>query len=161
MTAVFVAAGGNIAPLEKLQLAAAELRAAFPDSRFSPWYQNKAAGFTGEDFVNFVVGFSTQDPVEHVLAVLHRIESLCGRARDAPRWAPRAMDLDILLFGDLIRNEARLVLPRPDLLKRAYMLGPLADIAPEYIHPLAGLSIAELWRRFDQAEHPLHRLPMP
>jgi 2-amino-4-hydroxy-6-hydroxymethyldihydropteridine diphosphokinase len=161
MTAVFVAAGSNIAPLEKLRLAARELQAAFPNSHFSPWYQNKAAGFAGEDFINFVVGFSTQDSVEQVLAVLHRIESLCGRARDAPRWAPRAMDLDILLFGDLIRNEARLVLPRPDLLKRAYMLGPLADIAPEYIHPMAGLSIVELWRQFDQAAHPLHRVQVP
>jgi 2-amino-4-hydroxy-6-hydroxymethyldihydropteridine diphosphokinase len=65
------------------------------------------------------------------------------------------MDLDILLYGDLVRDEPRLRLPRPDLLKRPYMLGPLADIAPELLHPTAGASIAELWQRFDRSAHAL------
>jgi 2-amino-4-hydroxy-6-hydroxymethyldihydropteridine diphosphokinase len=59
------------------------------------------------------------------------------------------------LYGDLVCEEPGLKLPRPDLLKRAYMLGPLAQLAPAVIHPTAQLSIGELWRRFDQAAHPL------
>ena len=54
----------------------------------------------------------------------------CGRERQAPKWAPRTMDLDILLFGDTVCAEPGLTLPRPDLLKRPYMLGPAAEIAP-------------------------------
>ena len=63
------------------------------------------------------------------------------------------MDLDILLYGDEVRDEPRLKLPRPDLLKRAFMLGPLADIAPELVHPLQKTTIGELWQRFDRAAH--------
>ena len=75
--------------------------------------------------------FDTQLPVDAVLAKLHAIESACGRPRGAPRWAPRSMDLDVLLYGDLVCDEPGLKLPRPDLLKRAYMLGPLAQLAPQ------------------------------
>jgi len=59
------------------------------------------------------------------------------------------------LYGDLVCEEAGLRLPRPELLKRAYMLGPLAALAPEVVHPTAGVTVGELWRRFDQSSHPL------
>jgi 2-amino-4-hydroxy-6-hydroxymethyldihydropteridine diphosphokinase len=96
--------------------------------------------------------------VDELLVVLRGIETACGRPREAPRWAPRTMDLDVLLYGDLVCRRPGLTLPRPDLLVRAYMLGPLADLAPELIHPTARVSIGELWRRFDQRAHPLERV---
>jgi 2-amino-4-hydroxy-6-hydroxymethyldihydropteridine diphosphokinase len=153
--AVYVGAGSNVAPEHNIARAVEELRSAFPGARFSPWYRNRAAGFAGEDFINLVTGFDTPLPLRAVLAKLHAIETLCGRPRDAPRWAPRSMDLDVLLYGDLVCDEPGLRLPRPDLLKRAYMLGPLAALAPEVVHPTAGMTIGELWRRFDQSQHPL------
>ena len=155
MPAVYVGAGSNVAPEPNMARAVEELRSAFPGARFSPWYRNRAAGFAGEDFINLVTGFDTALPPHAVLAKLHAIETLCGRLRDAPRWAPRSMDLDVLLYGDLVCEEAGLRLPRPDLLKRAYMLGPLAALAPEVVHPTAGVTVGELWRRFDQSSHPL------
>jgi len=158
MAHIFVAAGSNVAPCEHMTLATLELAREFPDICFSPWYQNHAAGFDGADFINLVAGFRTELPVEELLAVLQRIESLCGRPREAPRWAPRSMDLDVLLYGDLVCQRPGLTLPRPDLLLRAYMLGPLADLAPDLLHPTAGLTIGELWRRFDHAAHPLTRM---
>jgi 2-amino-4-hydroxy-6-hydroxymethyldihydropteridine diphosphokinase len=159
MPEVFVAAGSNVEPERHLAAAAAELEHAFGPVRFSPWYRNKAVGFQGDDFINFVVGFTTELPVGEVVARLRAIETRCGRPRDAPKWAPRTMDLDILLYGDLVCDEPRLRLPRPDLLKRPYMLGPLADIAPQLQHPTAGATIAELWSRFDRAAHPLEEVP--
>lgn len=155
MPEVLVAAGSNVAPEANLARAVAEIAREFPGARFSPWYRNRAVGFEGEDFINLVAGFDTALPVHALLEKLHAIEARCGRGRDAPRWAPRTMDLDVLLYGDLVCEEPGLKLPRPDLLKRAYMLGPLAQLAPEVIHPTAQLSIGELWRRFDQASHPL------
>ena len=155
MPAVYVGAGSNVAPEPNMARAVEELRSAFPGARFSPWYRNRAAGFAGEDFINLVTGFDTALPPHAVLAKLHAIETLCGRPRDAPRWAPRSMDLDVLLYGDLVCEEAGLRLPRPELLKRAYMLGPLAALAPEVVHPTAGVTVGELWRRFDQSSHPL------
>jgi 2-amino-4-hydroxy-6-hydroxymethyldihydropteridine diphosphokinase len=155
---VFVAAGSNVAPQEHMALATCELARAFPDVRFSPWYQNRAAGFEGEDFTNLVAAFTTELGVDELLVALRIVEALCGRPREAPRWAPRTMDLDVLLYGDLVCQRPGLTLPRPDLLVRAYMLGPLADLAPDLVHPSAGVTIGELWRRFDQAAHPLRRI---
>jgi 2-amino-4-hydroxy-6-hydroxymethyldihydropteridine diphosphokinase len=155
MPEVYVAAGSNIEPERRLAQAVRELERQFPGVRFSPWYRNRAVGFEGDDFINLVAGFATELEIAAVLARLQAIEALCGRPRGAPRWAPRSMDLDVLLYGDLICHEPHLKLPRPDLLKRAYMLGPLAALAPEVVHPTVGETIGELWRRFDRDAHPL------
>jgi len=161
MARAFIAAGSNVDPLRNLEHAVAELRREFPDARFSPWYRNRAAGFEGDDFINLVVAIESDLPVNELLERLHRIEEACGRPRGAPRWAPRSMDLDILLYDDLICDEPQLKLPRPDLLKRAYMLGPLADLAPQLVHPTAKQTIGELWQRFDKTAHPLIAISTP
>ena len=158
MVDVYVAAGSNVEPEQHLTLALEALRRDFPDVRSSSWYTNAAVGFEGDDFINLVVGFTSDRPVEEVVLRLQAIETLCGRPRDAARWAPRSMDLDILLYDDLIRDDPRLKLPRPDLLKRAFMLGPLAELAPDVVHPTAGATIGELWSRFDRAAHPMQKI---
>jgi len=158
--AVYVAAGSNIEPQRNLNAALARLRAEFPDLRVSPAYANAAAGFAGADFINLVVGFTTELPLATLLERLHAIEAACGRPRAAPRWAPRSMDLDVLLYGDAVGDFAGAELPRRDLARRAYMLGPLAELAPELVHPTLGVPVAELWRRFDQAAHALHRVSL-
>ena len=159
MPEVYVAAGSNVEPQRYMSQAVAELERAFPGVRFSSWYRNRAVGFDGEDFINLVAGFATTlAAAGGARAAARDRGTLCGRPRDAPRWAPRSMDLDVLLYGDLVCEEPGLKLPRPDLVKRAYMLGPLAELAPAVVHPTAGLSVGELWRRFDRQAHPLERL---
>ncbi|MEJ1966401.1 MAG: 2-amino-4-hydroxy-6-hydroxymethyldihydropteridine diphosphokinase [Gammaproteobacteria bacterium] len=153
MPRVYVAAGSNVDPERNLAKAGAALAREFPDIELSPWYRNKAVGFEGDDFINFVFGFSTELPVHEVVAKLRAVETLCGRPPGAPKWAPRSMDLDILLYGDMVLEEPGLKLPRPDLLKRPFMLGPLADIAPDLRHPTENPHIRELWQRFDRASH--------
>jgi 2-amino-4-hydroxy-6-hydroxymethyldihydropteridine diphosphokinase len=159
MPRVFVAAGSNVEPERHLALAAVELERAFAPVTFSPWYRNAAVGFEGAPFINFVAGFQTDQPLAVVLAALHAIEALCGRPREAPKWAPRSMDLDVLLYGERVGEEPGATLPRPDLVKRAYMLGPLADIAPEVVHPTLGRTIGELWQAFDRDAHALEQVP--
>jgi 2-amino-4-hydroxy-6-hydroxymethyldihydropteridine diphosphokinase len=161
VSAVYVAAGSNVAPEHNLARALNEIARQFPGARSSPAYRNRAVGFDGADFINLVVGFDTELPVAELLARLQAIEARCGRPRAAPRWAPRSMDLDVLLYGELVCDEPGLRLPRPDLLKRAYMLGPLAQLAPEVRHPTAHLTIGELWQRFDREAHPLERVELP
>ena len=153
MTSVYVAAGSNIDAVRHLRLALRELKQLYPDSRISPAYRNKAVGFTGDDFVNLVVGFDTSLSPAQVRAQLQRVEAACGRAPDAPKWAPRTMDLDILLFGDLVSNEPGLVVPRPDLIRRPYMLKPMADIGPDVVHPVSGRTMRELWEAFGEGGH--------
>lgn len=158
---VYVAAGGNIEPEKYLARALCELETAFGPLIVSPAYRNPAAGFQGEDFVNLVIGLRTALPAPQLRERLQQIERVCDRPPQAPKWAPRTMDLDILLYGQRVSDEPGLVFPRPDLLRRAYMLKPLADIAPELRHPIEGRTMRELWEAFDATAHPLVEVTIP
>ncbi len=159
--AVYVSAGSNVSPLESLTKALVALRLRFPDLSVSPAYANSAVGFQGADFINLALGFTTELSLTAVLAELHAVEALCGRGRTEAKWAPRRMDLDVLLYGELVGEFPGAKLPRPDLTRRAYMLGPLAAIAPAVVHPVLKRTIAELWAGFDRAAHPLRPVKLP
>jgi 2-amino-4-hydroxy-6-hydroxymethyldihydropteridine diphosphokinase len=149
MPDIYVAAGSNIEPEKNLRRALSELRREFPGLRTSPAYLNPAFGFEGADFINLVVGFESDRPIKDVLQILHRVEENCGRPRLAPKWAPRSMDLDILLYGNAVIDEPGLRVPRADLATKAYMLRPAADLAPQVVHPALGQTLVELWKAFD------------
>jgi len=157
---VLVAAGSNVEPLANLRRALDSLARHYPNLRCSRAYRNRAVGFAGEDFVNLAVRFETSDDVRTVIERLHEAEAACGRARNAPKWASRSMDLDILLYGDRVCDEPGLVLPRPDLVRRAYMLGPAAEIAPDTVHPTCGVTLAALWRGFVEGDHALEAVDL-
>jgi 2-amino-4-hydroxy-6-hydroxymethyldihydropteridine diphosphokinase len=158
---VFVAAGSNVEPEKHLARACAEIRHTWPDAVFSRAYRNVAVGFEGPDFINLVVGFSAAQPLEAVIARLRAIETQCGRPRYAPKWASRTMDLDVLLYGDRVEKTSEYTLPRPDLLKRPYMLGPMAEIAPDVMHPTARRRMADLWHEFGGNGHQMNPVELP
>ena len=152
LTRVLVAAGSNVDPARNLRTALDVLQRHFAPMRVSRAYSNAAVGFEGDDFINLVLRFETDCSLEAVIERLQEAEAACGRERHAPKWAPRAMDLDILLYGDEVRDEPGLKLPRPDLLRRPYMLGPAAEIAPEVRHPTQHESLGALWRRMQAGQ---------
>lgn len=154
MPEVFVGIGSNIEPESHIREAVKLLRARFGRLRLSPVYRNPAVGFVGEDFLNLVVNFETHEPAVIVRASLDAIEAECGRVRDSPRFAPRTLDLDLLMYGDMVA-ESPIRLPRSEILKYAYVLKPLSDIAASRHHPLTGRSLAEHWREFDATSQPL------
>ena len=160
MTEAFVALGSNVEPEAHLRQAARLLRERFQRARFSACYRNAAFGFKGADFLNAVVGFETSLTVEGLLDALRQIEMQCGRGPADERWGPRAIDLDLLLYADRVGHGAGFTLPRPDLLQRAYMLGPLAEIASELRYPPHGPAIGELWARFPDAPAGLARVEL-
>jgi len=157
---VFVAAGSNVEPEHNLERACAQIAHTWHDAHFSSAYRNAAVGFEGPAFINLVTGFSTALPLDSVIARLRAIETQCGRPRYAPKWASRTMDLDVLLYGDLVEKTADYTLPRPDLLKRPYMLGPLAELAPGVVHPTAHKTIGLLWKEFDGGAHQMEPVPL-
>ena len=113
-------------------------------------------GFEGDDFLNLVFGFRTAESPEAVVAELERLHRLAGRVRGSERFAPRTLDLDLLLYGDaILAGEIRV--PREDILKYAFVLGPLAELAPDLKHPVTGQTMAELWSCFNRERHPLER----
>jgi 2-amino-4-hydroxy-6-hydroxymethyldihydropteridine diphosphokinase len=160
MTLAYVSGGSNLDAQQNLLRAAHALRISYPGARFSRVYRNAAIGFEGPEFLNFVAELPAEGEPGALKAELERIEGLCGRPRYAPKWAPRTMDLDILLFGDRVQDLPGLVLPRPQLTNWAFMLGPLAELAPDAMHPTAHRTVVALWRDFDQAAHPLVPVPL-
>jgi 2-amino-4-hydroxy-6-hydroxymethyldihydropteridine diphosphokinase len=158
---VYVAAGSNVEPEKHLARACAEIRHSWHDAVFSRAYRNVAVGFEGPDFINLVCGFTTSQPLDLVLTRLRAIETQCGRPRYAPKWASRTMDLDVLLYGDRVEKTDDYTLPRPDLLKRPYMLGPMAEIAPDVMHPTAHRRIGDLWKDFDGNGHSMQAVELP
>jgi 2-amino-4-hydroxy-6-hydroxymethyldihydropteridine diphosphokinase len=157
---VFLALGSNVDAERRLRQAAALLKQAFPDIRFSACYSNPAVGFEGDDFVNAAALFASDATIPELLARLHGIEERCGRRRDDPKWAPRAMDLDVLLLDACVGEWPGLKLPRPDLLRRAYMLGPAAELAPQFRHPVSGQTLSALWDALAPTTPPLTRIAL-
>jgi 2-amino-4-hydroxy-6-hydroxymethyldihydropteridine diphosphokinase len=155
MSQAFVALGSNIDPVRHLSQAARALRRRFPDVRFSACYRNPAFGFEGPDFVNAVAGFSSTLPVTALLARLREIETESGRHSGDPKWGSRAIDLDLLLYGERVETGPGYALPRADLTRRVYMLGPLAQLAPERRLTPSGPTVAELWASFPRDQHVL------
>ncbi len=155
---VFVSAGSNIDPVRNLRMAVRELERRFAPLLLSSVYRNKAEGFTGDDFLNMIIGFTTRERPEGILAELERLHAQAGRVRGQNPFGPRALDLDLILYGDAIDEKLRL--PREDINRYSFVLGPLAEVAPTTRHPVTGETLGELWARFDQARHPLEWLPL-
>jgi len=151
MVRAFVAIGSNLDPAERMLQAARALKQRFPGARFSRCYRNPPFGFDGADFYNAVAELETTLPISALVSALRQIEAQCGRRREDPKWEPRKMDLDLLLYGQVVENGPGYTLPRRDLTRRIYMLGPLAELAPDCSYPPAGPSIAALWRDFPRA----------
>ncbi|HUT63738.1 MAG TPA: 2-amino-4-hydroxy-6-hydroxymethyldihydropteridine diphosphokinase, partial [Anaerolineae bacterium] len=102
------------------------------------------------DYLNAVVEIETYLEAEKLLEVCSCIEQDMGRIRRV-HWGPRVIDIDILLFGELILNTEQLTVPHPRMHERAFVLKPLADISPDYIHPVLGLTVGEILVKIDEA----------
>ncbi len=161
MARVYLSLGSNEEPQRYLPAAIAALRERFGDIVVSPAYRSKSVGFDGADFVNLAVGLDTELSPEALNDWLHALEDRHGRRRDVPRYADRTLDIDIVLYDALvIEGTGHLQIPRNEL-QHAFVLRPIADIAPQVRHPRSGLSMAELWAAFPAQCEPLVVEPLP
>ncbi len=151
MARIFVGVGSNVGREHNIPAGLAALAAAFGPLTTSTIYETEAVGFTGDNFYNLVVGFDSDAPPEHVAATLRAIETRFGRQRGGPRYAPRTLDLDLLLHGDIVRHDGDINVPREDVTKFAFVLCPLAEIAPDLRHPVSGARYADIWAAFDRS----------
>jgi 2-amino-4-hydroxy-6-hydroxymethyldihydropteridine diphosphokinase len=153
---VFLSIGSNIAPEDNLRMACRELSAGFGDLTLSSVYRNEAVGFEGDDFLNMVVGFSTEVDPEYVFARLDQLHTQAGRVYQDNPFCSRTLDLDMLLYGDLIRQ--RLKLPHTDIEKYGFVLRPMVEVAPELRHPVTGKTMSQLWDGFDTEKNPMQKV---
>jgi len=151
MTQVFVSIGSNIDRENNIRGAIHALRARYGALILSRVYESKAEGFSGDNFYNLVAAFDTSKTIEQIKANLRRIEAQFGRERSGNRHGPRTLDLDLLLYDDVVRHDGTVNLPHPDIGRYAFVLGPLAEIAPQRQHPETGQSLAQMWEGFKKS----------
>lgn len=142
---VYVSIGSNVEAEKNIRLAVAAIRQAFGELVLSPVYESAAVGFDGDDFLNLVTGFETTWLVSEVVSQLHMIEDDLGRDRTQARFSKRPIDLDILLYDDLVLDVTGIQIPRHEIMQSPYVLKPLSDIAPNLRHPLIKQSYETLW----------------
>ena len=158
MPTVFISIGSNINKEQNISSALKTLEARFGPLTLSRVYESEAVGFDGENFYNLVAAFDTDVSLEELDTVLSEIEDRHGRQRADQRFASRTLDLDLLLYGDLVRHDSGFEIPRKEILKFAFVLQPLAEIAPDLRHPETGVSYADMWQRFDKSGQRLWRV---
>lgn len=149
---VYIALGTNIGDrAENMQQALKELESIMQVEERSPIYETPPWGLVDQpDFLNQVVRGETElSPVELIKA-LKEIESEMGRVPTI-RYGPRLIDLDLLLYDDLVFETEKLSIPHPRMRGRAFVLVPLADLAPEIIHPVYGETVIEMLAEVDPA----------
>ena len=148
MPQIWLSLGSNQQRKRHLCMAMRRLREHLGEAQVSPLYESDAEGFSGPDFYNLVAGFETEQSPEELIALLYRIEDDLGRKRGEQKFSSRSIDIDLLTYGDQIISVSGKKLPREDILDYAFVLKPLADIAPQQHHPVTAKSYRRHWLEF-------------
>ena len=146
MTVVFLGVGSNHERVQNLTQGIALLQQQFAGIAYSPVYESKPLGEAKMPYYNLVVRLETDRSASQLKAMLKEIEAACGRVRDGSGRC--ALDMDILFFGDAAGVVDALVLPHEDVLQRSYVLRPLAELAPAWMHPVVKKNMQQLWQDF-------------
>ena len=150
----YLSLGSNIAPEDNLRKAVAALRERFGNVVVSPVYRTPAVGFDGPDFLNAIAVIESDIHPFALNDWLHALEIAQGRDRRDASYSNRPLDIDIIYFGDLVlEGPGDFQLPRPEL-HHAFVLKPLADVAPDFVDPVRNVTLARLWSAHADAKSP-------
>lgn len=155
MALVYVSVGSNINRYQHISACLDALSDRFGELDISPVYESKSVGFKGSDFLNLVVGFHSPLSVAQLAVALRQIEHDNGRRRGGAKFSSRTLDIDILTYDDFVGEYAGVTLPRDEISKNAFVLLPLADIAPNVQHPTLATSYSQLWASYNKESQPL------
>jgi len=156
MPVAYISIGSNIEPAFNVKSSLQALIREFGDLKISKTYQTEAMGFEGDDFYNLVVSFPSKLDIKVIAKTLRDIEVEHGRTRSCQKFSSRTLDLDLILYGNLIIDDGYLQIPRDEIMKYAFVLEPLAEISPNLIHPINHKNYAELWQNFDKSQLKCH-----
>ncbi len=149
MSIVYLGIGSNVDAENHVRAGLAELRQKFGTVELSPVYRSAAVGFEGDDFLNLVARIETVLQPLQLKQWLNELENRYGRLRNVAKYSDRTLDIDILMYDDLYVRLPELSLPRGEILLFAHVLQPLADLAPQLVHPVSRLTMAQLWADFE------------
>jgi 2-amino-4-hydroxy-6-hydroxymethyldihydropteridine diphosphokinase len=145
MSTAYLGLGSNVDAKRHIGIAIRALQDEFGALTLSPVYRSEAVGFAGEDFLNLAARIETARSALELRDFLRELEQAHGRDRNTPKWSDRTLDIDILLYDDLVVYDDELEIPRKEILKFAHVLKPLVDLAPDLVHPVDGRTIADIW----------------
>jgi 2-amino-4-hydroxy-6-hydroxymethyldihydropteridine diphosphokinase len=151
MPTAYVSIGSNIDQERHIPSSLKALSARFGLLKTSSIYETEPVGFAGNNFHNLVVSFESDLSAKEIAKILRQIELDHGRTRESQKFSPRTLDLDLILFGKHIISDGRLRIPRDEIERYAFVLEPLAELAPDEKHPISGKSYAEIWQAFDKS----------
>jgi len=148
----FISIGSNIDKEINIPSSLCALKKIFGKIILSSLYETEAVGFEGDDFHNMIVQFDSALKAKEVAKLLRQVELDHGRTRDSRKYAARTLDLDLILYGNLIISDGRLQIPRDEIEHYAFVLEPLAEIAPELLHPISNKSFSHLWNEYNKTK---------
>jgi 2-amino-4-hydroxy-6-hydroxymethyldihydropteridine diphosphokinase len=155
MASVYISLGSNIKRVKHIQLGINSLKQAFGELTLSSLFESEAVGFSGKAFYNMVIALETQKSVVEVAHILRDIEFSHGRSANAKKFSPRSLDLDLLLYDDLIMEDPAQI-PRDEITKNAFVLWPLSQVAPNVLHPILKTSFQKLWTDYNKSSQKLN-----
>jgi len=159
MAQIYISLGSNINReyhvKQGLISLATEFDVPFTTLQLSSLFECEAVGFKGAVFYNMVIGIECQHSVEQVATILRKIEFNHGRDHNATKFSPRTLDLDLLLYDNLITNQPA-QLPRDDITKNAFVLWPLSQLAPNLSHPILHTNYQNLWLHYNKNSQKIH-----
>lgn len=158
MAEVFIGIGSSINKRANICAGITALTRVFGELRISPVYESEAVGFTGGNFYNLVVGLHTSLTPQELIAQLKAMEVKQGRPENAIKFAPRTLDLDLLLYDQLVDN--CIDLPRAEITRNAFVLKPLSELAPLLAHPILGETYQILWANYPKEKQKLWQLEL-
>lgn len=161
MAQVFLSLGSNIDRERHIRAGLDALAKRFSALQVSRVFESVAVGFDGDNFYNLVVGIRTDLPVGELALRLREIEDANGRLRSSTKFNARTLDIDILLYDDLTGTVDGVKLPRGDIAENAFVLQPLAELAPDRAHPLAGKTFGQMWAEYDKSKQRLWPVQFP
>ena len=151
---IYISVGSNVDKEKHTKAGLQGMYQAFGELTLSSVYESESVGFAGNNFYNLVVKASTSLSIAEVCRVLKKIEQDNKRQRGEQKFAPRTLDLDLLLY-DHQKTTKPITLPRPEVLYNAFVLKPLAEIAANEVHPEVKTSYANLWQTYDKSQQKL------
>ena len=149
ITSVLLGLGSNQNRAFHIDAALTALAERFGVLQVSRVFESEAVGCRADNYFNLVVALETDLALEELFAWLKRLEDRYGRDRQHRR-SDQNLDIDILLYGDRVGDFGGIELPRPDILRNAFVLRPLAELIPQRLHPVVARSYAELWQEYDR-----------
>jgi len=154
MARLYISLGSNVDRQHNVNAGLTALETLLGELTLSSLFASKAVGFEGAEFYNMVIGATTELSIEQVAKALRDIEFTNGRQVNAKKYSPRTLDLDLLLFDELVLDTPAQI-PRGEITENAFVLWPLAEIAPELKHPLLKKSYQQLWQMYDKTQQQL------